>query len=80
MEVIRSSDSGKNWKGFSKGLPSDAHTNVLRDSLDHDTLSRNGLYFGTTTGEVYLSTDLGETWRVIARGLGRIQGVSNLLT
>ncbi len=41
-----------------------------------DTMDPAGLYFGTTTGEVYRSSDGGESWSNLLRGVGRVQGVS----
>jgi len=46
---------------------------VLRGSLSAD--QRGGLYFGTASGTVYGSDDLGEHWREIATGLPRILSV-----
>jgi hypothetical protein len=51
---------------------------VLRDSVTSDDQKNHGIYFGTTTGEVYASIDNGNTWKEIAKGLGRIQGLSFL--
>lgn len=78
LEVQRTDDGGANWHGFTKGLPSNIHACVLRDCMATDSQDRPGIYFGTTTGEVYSSTGHGETWSEIGRGLGRIQGVSSL--
>ena len=36
---------------------------------------KGGLYFGTASGTVYGSTDLGESWHEIATGLPRIMSV-----
>src|SRR5712692_5210470 len=52
------------------------HTCVLRDGMTADTMDPAGLYFGTTTGEVYRSSDGGESWSNLLRGVGRVQGVS----
>lgn len=79
LAVYRTSDHGKTWNRFISGLPENTHTNVLRDSLSHDTLENPGIYFGTTTGEVYFSMDSGENWRLLQKGLGRIQGVTALV-
>lgn len=78
LEVYRTGDSGKNWKSVSNGLPADTHTGVLRDSMTHDFLPEPGVYFGTTTGDVYASTDLGGIWTKISGNLNRVQGVSAL--
>ena len=76
LAVYSTTDDGKSWKKHTNGLPGDVHTNVLRDSIAHDSSKEPGLYFGTTTGDVYFSSDLGNTWRSIASGIGRIQGVN----
>ena len=76
LSVYSTTDGGKNWNRHIKGLPDGVHTNVLRDSLAHDNEKEPGLYFGTTTGDVYFSYDLGNAWRNIGTGIGRIQGVN----
>lgn len=76
ITVNRSDNGGKTWKTLSKGLPKGMHTVVLRDGMAQDSLDVPGVYFGTSTGELFGSTDLGETWNMVANGLGRIQGVS----
>lgn len=76
LSVYRTDDSGKSWKKLTAGLPSSVHTGVLRDSMAHDEMKRPGLYFGTSTGEVYGSLDLGETWMQLGSGHGRVQGIS----
>lgn len=76
LSVYSTSDGGKNWTRHTNGLPDNVHTNVLRDSFAHDDGIKPGLYFGTTTGEAFFSADLGNSWRSIATGLGRIQGVN----
>lgn len=73
LEVFRM--SGSSWVTLSNGLPNTVHTCVLRDGVSRDTLHPGGVYFGTTTGELYGSQDSGESWSKIASGLGRVQGV-----
>jgi hypothetical protein len=46
---------------------------VLRGAIASDQDS--GVYFGTASGEVFASSDLGETWQQVARGLPRITSV-----
>jgi photosystem II stability/assembly factor-like uncharacterized protein len=36
---------------------------------------KSGLYVGTSSGSVYATADLGESWREIASGLPRILSV-----
>lgn len=76
LAVYRTSDDGKNWTRQTDGLPEKTHTTVLRDCFTHDHEEKQGLYFGTSTGELYFSEDLGNSWREIVSGLGRIQGVN----
>ena len=78
LTALRSSDSGKTWDSLTNGLPSKVHNCVLRDCLTNDNLPEPGVYFGTTTGEVYASMDMGDTWKEIVNDLPRIQGVSVL--
>lgn len=76
LSVFSTADGGKSWNEHTNGLPANVHTNVLRDCLAHDDEDSPGLYFGTTVGDVFFSDDLGSSWRKIASGLGRIQGVN----
>ena len=76
LSVYRTDDGGASWKDVHNGLPDSVHTGVLRDAMSHDTNREPGVYFGTSTGEVYASTNLGESWKKIASGLGRIQGIT----
>ncbi len=69
----------RGWKKLGAGLPKKVHNCVLRDAMAADHLHRAGIYFGTTTGEVYGSKDEGESWSTLSRGLDRIQGVSSFL-
>lgn len=77
LEVYRL--NGSKWTRLSKGLPSSVHTCVLRDAVSSDTLSSQGVYFGTTTGEVYCSPDRGDSWSKVAGGLGRVQGLHSFI-
>jgi hypothetical protein len=40
-----------------------------------DSLDSCGIYFGTTGGQVYVSSDSGETWRAIVRDLPAVLSV-----
>lgn len=77
VAVYRSKDGGRDWERLTKGLPKKKHTAVLRDAMALDAQETPGVYFGTTTGEVYYSGDMGEKWSKIFDGAGRIQGVSS---
>jgi hypothetical protein len=44
--------------------------------MAHDGRDPLGLAFGTTAGDVFVSDDLGDTWREAARGLPRVWNVT----
>ncbi len=74
--VWRTRDAGASWQRLDRGLPqSDAYLGVLREGLASDALERPGLYFGTSTGQVFASADEGETWSEIASYLPAIASV-----
>ncbi len=76
VAVWRTSDAGSTWRRLDKGLPQrDAYVGVLREGMaidDHDT---PGLYFGTSTGQLFASRDEGESWNEIASYLPGIWSV-----
>ncbi|MFN2384056.1 MAG: WD40/YVTN/BNR-like repeat-containing protein [Gemmatimonadota bacterium] len=70
LRVYRSRTGGNEWEALTHGLPqSDCYVNVLRDAMAVDTLDSCGVYFGTTGGQVYASTDGGDRWTAIVRDL-----------
>jgi hypothetical protein len=76
LRVYRSKTGGGQWEALSKGLPQEnCYVNVLRDSFSVDTLDPCGLYFGTTGGEVYASSDSGDSWMPIVQDLPRVMSV-----
>ncbi len=76
LAVYRTSDGGRAWERLTAGLPKKNHTCILRDAMCLDTFDNAGIYFGTTTGEVYYSKDMGEHWSKAFDGAGRVQGIS----
>ncbi len=71
--VGRTTDGGQSWQVFRKGLPQEnAYDVVLRHGLD---VSGDYLCFGSTTGNVYLSEDRGETWQCLGNNLPPIYSV-----
>ena len=64
------------WQRLDRGLPQhDAHLGVLREGMAIDSLDMPGLYFGTSTGQVFASADEGESWSEIASYLPAISSV-----
>jgi photosystem II stability/assembly factor-like uncharacterized protein len=76
LRVYRSRSGGNEWEALTKGLPqSNCFVNVLRDAMAVDSLDKCGIYFGTTGGQVYASTDAGDTWSPIVRDLPAVYSV-----
>ncbi|MBK6742267.1 MAG: exo-alpha-sialidase [Hydrogenophilales bacterium] len=71
--VARTTDGGKSWQAFRAGLPQEnAYDIVLRHGLD---VSGDCLCFGSTTGNVYLSEDRGETWQCLGNNFPPVYSV-----
>jgi photosystem II stability/assembly factor-like uncharacterized protein len=76
LRVYRSRTGGNEWEALTKGLPqSDCYVNVLRDAMAVDSLDSCGVYFGTTGGQVYASSDAGNSWAPIVRDLPAVLSV-----
>jgi len=74
--VWQTRDGGSSWRPLRNGLPQDgAHLGVLRQGMAMDAQASPGLYFGTSTGQVFASADEGETWSEIASYLPAISSV-----
>jgi photosystem II stability/assembly factor-like uncharacterized protein len=74
--VWRTRDAGSTWERLDRGLPQqDAHLGVLREGMAIDALDSPGLYFGTSTGQVFASADEGNSWSEIASYLPAISSV-----
>lgn len=74
--VYRTQDAGKSWKRLDLGFPSgQAWWTVKRQAMAIDSIEPAGLYFGTTSGELWMSDDEGESWRCIANHLPEIYAV-----
>jgi photosystem II stability/assembly factor-like uncharacterized protein len=62
----RSENGGESWTRLKKGLPKkDSYFTVLRDAMTIDELKSPALYFGTTTGQVWMGRDGGEEWECL---------------
>lgn len=77
--VWRTRDGGRHWQALREGLPQkDCYAGVLRQAMAVDGLDQAGIYFGTSTGELYGSADEGESWRCLAQHLPPILSVETL--
>jgi len=76
LRVYRSRTGGDEWEPLTRGLPQrDCYVNVLRDAMTVDSLDPCGVYFGTTGGQVYGSSDAGDSWTAIVRDLPAVLSV-----
>jgi photosystem II stability/assembly factor-like uncharacterized protein len=76
LRVYRSRTGGNDWEPLTNGLPQrDCYVNVLRDAMAIDSLDDCGIYFGTTGGQVYVSSDAGDHWSPIVRDLPAVLSV-----
>jgi hypothetical protein len=76
LQVYRSRSGGGEWEALTKGLPQEnCYVNVLRDAMAVDSFDDCGVYFGTTGGQVYASTNSGDSWAPIVRDLPAVLSV-----
>jgi len=74
--VWRSEDGGDSWKRLARGLPKkESFFTVQRDAMDVDELGSPALYFGTTTGQLWMGRDGGEDWSCLFDSLPPIHCV-----
>ena len=75
--VYRTQDGAKTWEPLTKGLPGpNDYQSVYREGLDTDGLDPEGVYVGTSNGEVYASADRGESWQRLPGTLPPILSVN----
>lgn len=61
--VWRSNNGGDKWKRLSKGFPKkESYFTILRDAMTIDHLKSPSLYFGTTTGQLWIGRESGDQW------------------
>lgn len=71
--VCRTENGGRSWETFRKGLPQGQSFDITyRHALDQD---EETLAFGTTTGNLYLSNDYGESWSSLNHNLPMVHCV-----
>jgi photosystem II stability/assembly factor-like uncharacterized protein len=71
--VARTEDGGETWKQLRRGLPQEnAYDVVYRHAL---AVSGDRLAFGSTTGNLYVSEDRGESWQTVGNNLPPVYSV-----
>jgi hypothetical protein len=74
--VYGTRNGGRTWQRLDLGLPAEqAWWTVKRQAMTVDAQDPVGLYFGTTSGELWMSRDEGARWQCIARHLPEIYAV-----
>ena len=69
-------NGGKTWQRQDTGMPEQqAWWTVKRQAMTADAQDPAGLYFGTTSGELWMSRDEGARWQCIAQHLPEIYAV-----
>ncbi len=65
--ICRTDDGGKSWKALRRGLPQENCFDIVyRHAL---ITSSDSLAFGTTTGNLFYSSNRGESWKVLTHHL-----------
>ncbi len=73
--VFTSGDGGQSWQRQDNGMPDRGWFTVKRQCMAVDDQSPVGVYFGTTSGELWGSADEGEHWQSLAAHLPEIYSV-----
>ncbi|MBD3160788.1 MAG: glycosyl hydrolase [Candidatus Eisenbacteria bacterium] len=74
--VYVTKDAGESWKRLDGGLPDrQAWWTVFRQAMAADRHDPVGLYFGTTSGEIWTSANEGKDWTFLAAHLPRVLSV-----
>ena len=68
-------DGGNSWTRQDAGLPPRGWFTVKRQAMTTDAADPVGVYFGTTSGEVWASSDEGERWAQVAAHLPEVYSV-----
>lgn len=75
--VYRTRDGGASWDRLTEGLPGpNDYQSVYREGLETDGLDPEGVYVGTSNGQVFASADGGDHWQRLPGTLPPILSVS----
>jgi photosystem II stability/assembly factor-like uncharacterized protein len=75
--VFATRDGGASWQRRDHGLPREqAWWTVKRQAMCADARDPLGLYFGTTSGELWATTDEAASFHCVARHLPHIYSVT----
>jgi len=75
--VFVTRNGGKSWQRQDQGMPREqAWFTVYRQAMCADAEKKVGVYFGTTQGEVWASTNEGESWKCVAKNLPQVLAIT----
>jgi photosystem II stability/assembly factor-like uncharacterized protein len=76
--VYRTRDGGETWDRCTNGLPCGpgVRLGVLRHGMASDKGDPSVVYVGTNTGQIFSSSDAGDSWQLIADFLPSVYSVS----
>jgi photosystem II stability/assembly factor-like uncharacterized protein len=75
--VYRTRDQGASWDKLTNGLPGpNDYQSVYREGLATDGLPQEGVYVGTSNGQVFASADTGDSWQRLPGTLPPIVSVT----
>ncbi len=69
--ISRSKDGGRSWEILKNGLPDRLQASIEAFCLE-EAGSSTEIYAATTAGEILCSQDLGDSWKVVVKGLAPI--------
>ena len=76
--VYRTANSGCTWEALTRGLPGpNDYQSAYRDALDTDGLDAEGVYVGTSNGQVYYGADGGDCWQRLPGTLPPVLSVTS---
>ena len=74
--IYVTNNGGETWQRRDTGMPKEqAWWTIKRQAMCCDSHDPIGLYFGTTSGELWMSRDEGQNWECIAQHLPEIYAV-----
>jgi photosystem II stability/assembly factor-like uncharacterized protein len=73
--AYRTRDAGESWDQCARGLPERGWFTVKRQAMTTDDGEPVGVYFGTTSGEIWASGNEGDSWTCVASHLPEIYSV-----
>lgn len=74
--IWRTTDLGQSWTALREGLPQrGAYFGVLRQAMATDSLDPAGVYFGTGTGHLFVSSTEGDAWSEVASYMPAITSI-----